>query len=174
MPARSSAGWTYAARKGSWMRFATIAVIILSAGPARSETAQEWIALGTRVHGGFGSFIPVGIRIGEDALRRLGVARREVSMVDSSGPNAPCPSVADGIAIATEASVGQGTLQVMPETSPPGTFGLAVIRDKRSGKSWRYTIPASTHAASHSMEQRVRCHGALHGRHGCACAVRGY
>ena len=37
---------------------------------ARTETPDEWIALGTRVHGGFGSFIPVGIRIGLDALRR--------------------------------------------------------------------------------------------------------
>ena len=32
-----------------------------------AETPQEWITLGARVHGGFGSFIPVGIRIGLDA-----------------------------------------------------------------------------------------------------------
>ena len=38
---------------------------------ARAETPEEWITLGARVHGGFGSFIPVGIRIGLDALQRL-------------------------------------------------------------------------------------------------------
>jgi len=126
-----------------FVRITAVMLMILLASPARSETAEEWVALGTRVHGGFGTFIPVGIRIGEDALRRLGVARRNVTVVYSSGANAPCPCVADGIAIATEASVGQGTLQVTPEKSPPGTFGVAIIRDKKSGKGWRYTISAS-------------------------------
>jgi hypothetical protein len=32
---------------------------------------------------------------------------------------------------------------VTPERSPAGTFGVAVIRDKKTGKGWRYTIPAS-------------------------------
>ena len=75
-------------------------------------------------------------------MRRLGATRRNVTVTYASGANAPCPCVADGIAIATQASVGQGTLQVMAEKSPPETFGVAVIRDK-SGKGWRYAIPAS-------------------------------
>ena len=29
-----------------------------------AETKDEWITLGTRIHGAFGPFIPVGIRIG--------------------------------------------------------------------------------------------------------------
>jgi formylmethanofuran dehydrogenase subunit E len=120
-----------------------VALMIVTGNPACSETPEEWVALGTRVHGGFGTFIPVGIRIGEDALQRLGAVRRGVTVDYSSGPDAPCPCVADGIAIATEASVGQGTLRVAPEKSPSGTFGVAVIRDKKTGKGWRYTIPAS-------------------------------
>jgi hypothetical protein len=36
-----------------------------------AETPDEWVALGARVHGGFGGFIPLGIRIGLDALDRL-------------------------------------------------------------------------------------------------------
>lgn len=119
-----------------------VVLVLLLAVPARSETPEEWVALGTRIHGGFGTFIPVGIRIGEDALLRLGVGRREVTVVYGSG-GAPCPCVADGIAIATEASVGQGTLQVIAEKSPVGTLGVAVIRDKKTGKGLRYTIPAS-------------------------------
>jgi hypothetical protein len=31
---------------------------------AGAEAPEEWVRLGTRVHGAFGSFIPVGIRIG--------------------------------------------------------------------------------------------------------------
>jgi formylmethanofuran dehydrogenase subunit E len=113
------------------------------ASAARGETAEEWVALGTRIHGGFGTFIPLGIRIGEDALRRLGAQRREVTVIYSSGAGVPCPCVADGIAIATTASAGQGTLHVTPEASPAGTMGVAVIRDKKTGKALRYTIPAS-------------------------------
>jgi hypothetical protein len=29
--------------------------------PARAESPDDWIKLGTRVHGGFGAFIPAGI-----------------------------------------------------------------------------------------------------------------
>ena len=128
-----------------WMTRPLISAALLLAFTAQSwpETPEEWVKLGTRVHGGFGTFIPLGIRIGEDALRRLGADRRDVTVVYSSGPDAPCPCVADGIAIATEASAGQGTLQVTPENSPAGTFGIAVIRDKKSGNGWRYTVPAS-------------------------------
>jgi hypothetical protein len=32
--------------------------------PSRSEPREQWIELGARVHGGFGAFIPVGIRTG--------------------------------------------------------------------------------------------------------------
>ena len=78
----------------------------------RAETPEQWITLGARVHGAFGSFIPVGIRIGLDALKRLDAKPRGVTVVYYSGPKSPCPCPADGIAIATQASVGQGTLQV--------------------------------------------------------------
>jgi formylmethanofuran dehydrogenase subunit E len=124
------------------MTTAVATALLILIGSAQSETPEEWVALGTRVHGGFGTFIPVGIRIGEDALHRLGAERRGVTVVYSSG-TAPCPCVADGIAIATEASVGQGTLQVVAEKSPAGLLGEAIIRDKKTGKRLRYTIPAS-------------------------------
>jgi hypothetical protein len=37
-------------------------------GNARAGTLEEWIALGARVHGAFGAFIPLGIKIGLDAV----------------------------------------------------------------------------------------------------------
>lgn len=110
---------------------------------ARAETPAQWIELGARVHGAFGSFIPVGIRIGLDALQRLHAERRGVTVMFYQGPKAPCPCSVDGIAIATQASVGQGTLRVSPDKAPDGTFAVAVIRDKATGAGLKYTVAAS-------------------------------
>jgi hypothetical protein len=60
----------------------------------RAETPEEWITLGARVHGGFGAFIPVGIRIGLDALQRLNSKPRAVTVVYYDSDKAPCACVA--------------------------------------------------------------------------------
>lgn len=123
-----------------WMRLFCLLATCAVALPARAETPEEWVTLGARVHGGFGSFLPVGIRIGFDALQRLGAKPREVTVIYYAGPKAPCPCPADGIALATTASPGQGTLQVAPEKSPDGTFGVAIIRHKTTGAGLKYTV----------------------------------
>jgi len=69
--------------------------LALSAGHA--ETPEEWIKLGARVHGGFGAFIPAGIRIGLDALARLKAEPRGVTVTFYTGEKAPCPCIADGV-----------------------------------------------------------------------------
>lgn len=115
----------------------------LAISTARAEPPEEWIKLGTRVHGFFGSYLVVGIRIGLDALERLHAQPGGVTVVYYSGPKSPCPCPADGIAIATVASVGQGTLQVSPEKAPADAMGVAVIRSKTTGAGLKYTIPAS-------------------------------
>jgi len=123
--------------------FAAIIAVICASASVRAETPEEWVALGARVHGAFGSFIPVGIRIGLDALQRLNAERRGVTVVFYAGPKAPCPCPADGIAIATQSSVGQGTLQVALEKAPDGTFAVAVIRSKATGAGVKYTVAES-------------------------------
>ena len=67
----------------------------------------------TRVHGGFGSFLPVGIRIGEDAMKRLDAKPRELSVMFYQGEGTPCPCAADGVGLAVYASPGQGTLRLL-------------------------------------------------------------
>ena len=122
----------------------TLPVIVAAlATVAGAETPQEWVALGARVHGAFGAFIPVGIRIGLDALQRLDAQPRGVTVVYYSGPKSPCPCPADGIAIATMASVGQNTLHVAPEKAPDDALGVAIIRSKTTGAAVKYTIAAS-------------------------------
>jgi len=123
------------------IRTCLLAVLLAcAAASAQAETPEEWVALGARVHGAFGSFIPVGIRIGLDALQRLDTRQRTVTVIYYSGAKAPCPCPADGIAIATMASPGQGTLQVAQDKAPSGLMGLAVIRSKATGAGLRYTI----------------------------------
>jgi len=121
-----------------------LAIVATCTTPSvRAETPEEWVTLGARVHGAFGSFLPVGIRIGLDALKRLDAQPRGVTVVYYSGAKAPCPCPADGIAIATMASAGQGTLQVAPDKAPDGLMGVAVIRSKATGAGVKYTIAES-------------------------------
>jgi formylmethanofuran dehydrogenase subunit E len=112
--------------------------LALSAGHA--ETPEEWIKLGARVHGGFGAFIPAGIRIGLDALERLEAEPRGVTVTFYTGEKAPCPCIADGVMLATQASPGQGTLQIAAEKAPPGLLAVVIVRDRKSGAGVRYSI----------------------------------
>ena len=107
---------------------------------ARAETPEDWIKLGTRIHGGFGPFIPVGIRVGLDALARLKAEPRSVAVTFYSGAKAPCPCIADGVMIATQASPGQGTLHVAAEKAPPGMLAVIVVHERNGSASVRYTI----------------------------------
>ena len=118
-------------------------VLAISAGPAHAETPDEWVKLLTRVHGGFGSFLPVGIRIGEDAMKRLNAKPRELDMTFHQGQGTPCPCAADGVSLAVYASAGQGTLHIAPEKSPPGSFAMVVIRPRKGGDGLKYTVPMS-------------------------------
>lgn len=112
--------------------------LALSAGHA--ETPEEWIKLGARVHGGFGAFIPAGIRIGLDALDRLKAEPRGVTVTFYTGEKSPCPCIADGVMLATQASPGQGSLQVAAEKAPAGLLAVVVVRDKKSGAGLRYAV----------------------------------
>ena len=118
-----------------------ILLLLNGASAARSETPQEWVTLLTRVHGGFGSFLPVGIRIGEDAMKRLDAKPRELSVTCYQGEGTPCPCAADGVGLTVYASPGQGTLQVAAEKAPPGAFAVVVIRPRKGGDGVKYTVP---------------------------------
>jgi formylmethanofuran dehydrogenase subunit E len=117
-----------------------VAVLLLGLSLARSETREQWIELGARVHGAFGAFIPVGIRIGLDAKERLKADPRGLSVTYYNGEKPPCPCVADGVMIATQASPGQGTLQMASEKAPPGIMAAIVIRNRKTGEGLKYSI----------------------------------
>ena len=127
------------------MKRIVIAAVLLLLPPicANAETPDEWVTLGTRVHGEFGAFIPLGIKIGLDAVSRLNAKPRELSVLYYDSDASPCACFADGIAIATYASVGQRTLTIAPEKAPTGTVAVIVIRPRQGGPGFKYTIPMS-------------------------------
>jgi formylmethanofuran dehydrogenase subunit E len=107
---------------------------------SRAETESEWIALSTRIHGGFGPLIPIGIRIGLDARDKIKADSRGLTLIYYTGEKAPCPCIADGIMLATQVSPGQGTLLIAAEKAPPGQLAAAIIRDRKTGRGFIYTV----------------------------------
>ena len=77
-----------------------LAIAVTFNTSSNGETPEEWIALGARVHGAFGSFIPLGIKIGLDAVNRLHAKPRELTVLYCDSDASPCACFADGIAIA--------------------------------------------------------------------------
>jgi hypothetical protein len=136
------------------MKRLVIGLLLLTAPVcARAETPEEWIALGARVHGAFGAFIPLGIKIGLDALKRLNATPRELTVLYHDSDSSPCACFADGIAIATYASVGQRTLTISPEKAPAGDAAVIIIRPRQGGPGFKYTIPMAALAKLGQMNK---------------------
>ncbi len=103
---------------------APILLLLAGATPVRAETPEEWVKLLTRVHGGFGSFLPVGIRIGEDAMKRLGTKPRELSVVFYQGDGTPCPCAADGVMLAVTPAPARARLRSPRRNRRPARLPL--------------------------------------------------
>jgi hypothetical protein len=129
--------------------------LMISGVTAQAETPEEWIALGARVHGAFGAFIPLGIRIGLDAVDRLYAKPRDLTVLYYDSDASPCACFADGIAIATYASVGQRTLTIAREKAPAGAAAVIVIRPRQGGAGLRYTIPMASLARLAPMNKNL-------------------
>jgi hypothetical protein len=141
-------------------RVGLLVVAMIAWGPVcYAETPDEWVALGARVHGGFGSFIPLGIKIGLDAVARLNAKPRELIVLYYDSDASPCACFADGIAIATYSSVGQRTLTIAPEKAPAGDAAVVVIRPRQGGAGFKYTIPMAALAKLGPMNKDLDSRG---------------
>lgn len=129
-------------------------LFLASENIVRAETSDEWVKLGQRVHGGFGTYVALGIRIGLDAMQRLATKPRELDVTYQDSPNSPCPCVVDGIMITTVATPGQNSLRVLPTKSKPNLFGVVVIKHRKTGQLLRYTIPISARSLLDSWNQK--------------------
>ncbi len=110
---------------------------------ASAETPSEWVKLGARVHGGYGAFIPLGIRIGLDATAKLKAAPRSLIVTYYDNPKSPCACFADGVAIATTSSFGQRSIILAGEKAPDDKAAIMVIRPRSGGAGLKYAIPMS-------------------------------
>jgi formylmethanofuran dehydrogenase subunit E len=138
------------------MRCGLLALLLIVCGATvKAETPEEWITLGARVHGAFGAFIPLGIKIGLDAVNRLHAKPRELSVLYYDSDASPCACFADGIAIATQASVGQRTLTIAPEKAPVDDAAVVVIRPRQGGAGFKYTIPVAALAKLSQMNKEL-------------------
>jgi hypothetical protein len=109
--------------------------------PFKDEADEDWVLLGTKLHGGFGSYVALGVYIGLDAREQLAAAPRTLEVTLLNGPEAPCPCIADGLQLATGATPGRGLLRVETGRAPEGTFGVVTVTARDSGRALRYTIP---------------------------------
>jgi formylmethanofuran dehydrogenase subunit E len=124
----------------SKIRHIALVATLLFPAIGHAETKDGWITLGARIHGAFGPFIPVGIRIGLDAVDKLKAASRGLTVTYYNGVKPPCPCIADGVMIATQASPGQGTLQISPDKAPDGAMAVIIIKSRKTGEGLKYTI----------------------------------
>ena len=120
-----------------------VAAGFMTATPLAGQTPEQWAEWGGRVHGGFGSMIAWGILVGLDASETLDAERRQLAVEFIDSPDAPCACVADGIAIAVSASVGQRTLSVVQEPLPPEMIGRVKFTHRTTGRSVSYDLPTA-------------------------------
>jgi formylmethanofuran dehydrogenase subunit E len=137
------------------LRLLLAAILVAATIPAKAETPDEWVTLGARVHGGFGAFIPLGIKIGLDAVERLKAEPRTLAVVYHDSDASPCACFADGIAIATYSSVGQRNLTIASEKAPAGAAAVIVIRPRKGGAGFKYTIPMASLAKLGPMNKTL-------------------
>ena len=72
------------------------------------------------------------------------IAPRTLAVTYYDSSTSPCACFADGIAIATYASVGQRSLVIAPEKAPAGAAAVIVIRPRKGGPGFKYTIPMAS------------------------------
>ena len=113
------------------------------------------LSRGRPVHRGFGAFIPLGIKIGLDAVDRLHAKPRELTVLYFDSDQSPCACFADGIAIATYASVGQRTVTIAAEKAPADDAAVIVIRPRQGGPGFKYTIPIGALAKLGAMNKNL-------------------
>jgi formylmethanofuran dehydrogenase subunit E len=111
------------------------------------------------LHGATGPWAVAGYRIGERALKELGLPRQshELEVIHHSPAEVQYSCIADGVQAATGASPGKLNLRMELATRE----GLCtVIRDKQSGRSFTFTLrPEFARSMSNLPMERLEGEG---------------
>ena len=107
--------------------------------PSAAMTDAERLDRVRAIHGGAGPWAVVGYRIGERALRDLGLPRQSFALlvVHRSPAEVQYSCVADGLQAATGASAGKLNLKL--ETVPSESLET-IVEDRRSGRKLRFRV----------------------------------
>ena len=91
-----------------------------AAAPPAPDPSEAALARIRAIHGGAGPWVVAGYRMGEYALRRLGLppGSFDLEVVHHSPPQVQYTCIADGAAAATGASLGKLNLTLAPEEQP--------------------------------------------------------
>ena len=93
------------------------------------------------MHGGFGTFIPIGIRIGLDAKERIKAEPLGLVVTYYTGDKGALSLHRRWGDAGNQREVPvQGTLLISPEKAPPGMLAIIVVRNRKTGEGLRYTI----------------------------------
>ncbi len=114
---------------------------------------EQLIATSLIMTGAFGGHIALGIRIGEDALHRLNLPRRQVVVTVTEGANAPCACIVDGVSVATASSLGQKSLSLTQKSSDPSFLAVVEVKAKNDQRKITYVVPASAIARLSKLNQ---------------------
>jgi formylmethanofuran dehydrogenase subunit E len=115
------------------------ATLAIGAEAAFGPAVAACLARVKEVHGGTGPWVVAGYRIGERALKELGLSRQshELDVVHRCPAEVQYSCIADGVQAATGASPGKLNLRVEPASREDLR---TVIRDKKSGRTLTFTI----------------------------------
>jgi formylmethanofuran dehydrogenase subunit E len=125
---------------------AGLPVLLLCVAAGRSDSprltdqeVRDCLERVTDVHGAAGPWAVTGYRIGQRALRQLGVPRHshDLQVMHRAPAKVQFSCVADGVQAATGASSGKLNLRV--EETPVEKLAT-VIRDQKSGRTLTFTL----------------------------------
>lgn len=115
------------------------ATLAISSEAAFGPAVAACLARVKEVHGAAGPWAVVGYRIGDRALKDLGLPRHSHSLevIHHCPPEVQFSCIADGVQAATGASPGKLNLHIEEATREALK---TVIRDKKSGRSLTFTL----------------------------------
>ncbi len=96
---------------------------------------ERLVSMGTELHGHYGAFMVVGIRMGLLALEKLeSKGQFDLRAVSEAGNRTPLSCLNDGIQIATGCTLGKGNITVLDKDTPAVTF------ETKSGRGVRIEL----------------------------------
>jgi formylmethanofuran dehydrogenase subunit E len=135
------------------------ATLAIGAEAAFGPSVAACLARVKEVHGAAGPWAVAGYRIGERALKELGLPRQshDLEVVHHCPAEVQFSCIADGVQAATGASAGKLNLRIEP-ASPDDL--RTVIRDKSSGRTLTFTLtPELVRSISDLPPDRLEAEG---------------